>query len=80
MFSAKRLRFNTASAPVDCYIEINITAAGWVRYETCTGSVVDTYREVGLFLVEECVAEVREAFPYATIAYWTIGDWVTTCP
>lgn len=80
MFSARRAKFNTALTAANCYIEINITSEGWVRYETCNAVVVDTYRTVGLFLVNACVSEVRDAFPYASLANWTIGNWVTTCP
>lgn len=79
MFSAKRSKFNTLTS-INCYIEINITSEGWIRYETCNNVVVDTYRTVGLFLIQDCVLEVRDAFPYATLANYTIGAWVTTCP
>lgn len=62
-------------------VTINVTSAGWIRYDNSFGST-ETYFNTGSRVIPGCVDcnSIRFAYPFFPLGNWTLTNCGTPCP
>lgn len=76
--------FHGTNPPVSPYttgITINITDTGWIKYDTASGTIYTYFGSLGNADIPDCAdcSTIREAYPFADLASWTVVDCGNTC-
>jgi len=71
----------TVSANCTSGVTLNVTTAGWVRYDTCTGNQTYVNLSTGSRVLNGCVvpSTVEQGIPFTPLANFTITSTGTPC-